>query len=171
MPVEHAPSVEVNRAAVVGFKKTITLFRQDFLDDRLLHSLLGFHRALLTACIVLKLAAHLLKCFMNGLLPLFVHYYIVQLVLYSISPSFLLSRLLGVCRLVLLGCFDDTAEVLWALGPSERRRILAVLIQRSKKDLKDLLLRYFWTLWVKACLVRMLNKHSIMFIQEACAAV
>ena len=73
MAIEYARLVEVDRATIVRFKKTIALFRQDFLDDRLLHSLLGFHGAILTACVILKLAAHLLECFVNCPLWILVH--------------------------------------------------------------------------------------------------
>lgn len=72
MAAEHAGLVEIDRAAVVRLKKPIAFLREDFLDDRLLHSLLGFHGAFLSVCVTLELAAHFLKCVVNRLLRILV---------------------------------------------------------------------------------------------------
>jgi hypothetical protein len=67
-------------------------------------------------------------------------WYIVQLILYSIRWSLSLPRLLGVCRLVLLRRFDDSLEVFRPLSPSERRRILAVLLQVAEQKILQVFL-------------------------------
>src|SRR5271169_5388958 len=69
------------------------------------------------------------------------HYYIVQLVIYIISSCFPLPRLLGMGCLVLLGCFDDALEVVRPLGPGERRRVLAIVLQVSKQKFLQVFLR------------------------------